>query len=82
MSLEFDQSAVAVIHRNVQALVRLIDQLLDLTHIAKVTLRLETERVDAHEVMRFVLKNLEESAGIESSQHRPAMGSPAWPYPS
>jgi PAS domain S-box-containing protein len=59
VSMEIARSALAVIRRNVRSLVGLIDELLDLTHIAKGTLRLELERVDVHEVMRFVVKNLE-----------------------
>ena len=55
----FDRSAVAMIRRNVQAMVRLISELLDLTHMAKGTLRLKLERIDAHEVIRLALKNLE-----------------------
>lgn len=68
VSMDVGRSALAVIRRNVRSLVRLVDELLDLTHIAKGTLRLELERVDAHEVMRFVVKNLEnqqESKAVE-----------------
>jgi nitrogen-specific signal transduction histidine kinase len=39
--------------------VGLIDDLLDLTHIAKGTVRLELERVDLHEVIRLAVTNLE-----------------------
>src|SRR5207245_7460650 len=56
---QFDRSAVAMIRRNLQAMVRLINELLDLTHIAKGALRLKLERIDAHEVIRLALKNLE-----------------------
>ena len=56
---QFDRSAVAMIRRNVQAMVRLISELLDLTHMAKGALRLKLERIDAHEVIRLALKNLE-----------------------
>jgi PAS domain S-box-containing protein len=55
----FDRSAVSMIRRNVQAMVRLISELLDLTHMAKGALRLKLERIDAHEVIRLALKNLE-----------------------
>ncbi len=58
-SMEANRSALALIRRNVWSLVRLVDELLDLTHIAKGTLRLELARVDTHEVMRLVVKNLE-----------------------
>jgi len=56
---QFDRSAVAIIRRNLQAMVRLISELLDLTHMAKGTLRLKLERLDAHEVIRLALSNLE-----------------------
>ena len=56
---QFDRSAVAMIRRNLQAMVQLINEVLDLTHIAKGTLRLKLERVDAHQVIRLALKNLE-----------------------
>jgi len=56
---QFHRSAVAIIRRNLQAMVRLISELLDLTHMAKGTLRrLQLERLDAHEVIRLALKNL------------------------
>jgi len=56
---QFDRSAVAIIRRNVRAMVRLISELLDLTHMAKGALRLKLERIDAHEVIHLALKNLE-----------------------
>ena len=56
---QFDRSAVAIIRRNLQAMVRLISELLDLTHLAKGALRLKLERIDAHQVIRLALKNLE-----------------------
>ena len=56
---QFDRSAVAIIRRNLQAMVRLISELLDLTHMAKGALRLKLERIDAHEVIRLALRNLE-----------------------
>jgi len=55
----FDKSALAFIRRNIKSLVRLVDELLDFTHVANEALRLELGKVDAHEVIRFVLKNLE-----------------------
>jgi len=56
---QFDRSAVAMIRRNLEAMVRLISELLDLTHMAKGALRLKLERIDAHQVIRLALKNLE-----------------------
>ena len=56
---QFDKSALAFIRRNIQTLVHLVDELLDFTHIANDALGLELEKVDAHEVIRFALKNLE-----------------------
>ena len=56
---QFDRSAVGVIRRNVQVLLRLVNELLDLTQSAKGTLRLELQRIDAHEVIRLALENLE-----------------------
>jgi PAS domain S-box-containing protein len=56
---QFDRSAVAIIRRNLQAMVRLISELLDLTHLAKGALRLKLERIDARQVIRLALKNLE-----------------------
>jgi len=64
---QFDKSALAFIRRNVQSLVHLVTELLDFTHIANDALGLELVKVDAHEVIRFALKNLEsqpERAGI------------------
>ena len=64
----FSKDAVALIRRNVQALSRLIDDLLDLSHLAKGIVELNLESVDAHEVIGFVIKNLESrrlTAGIE-----------------
>jgi PAS domain S-box-containing protein len=55
----FDKSALAFIRRNVQSLVRLVTELLDFTHIANEAFGLELVKVDAHEVIRFALKNLE-----------------------
>src|SRR6267378_4071871 len=56
---QFDRSAVGIIRRNLQAMVRLISELVDLTHMAKGALRLKLERIDAHQVIRLALKNLE-----------------------
>ena len=56
---QFDRSAVAMIRRNLQAMVQLISELLDLTHMAKGALRLKLERIDAHQIIRLALKNLE-----------------------
>jgi PAS domain S-box-containing protein len=55
----FDKSALAFIRRNVQSLVRLVNELLNFTHVANQALALELLKVDAHEVIRFALKNLE-----------------------
>lgn len=63
----FDRSALAFIRRNVQSLVHLVTELLDFTHVANGALGLMLENVDAHEVIRFTLKNLEnqqKGAGI------------------
>jgi signal transduction histidine kinase len=61
----FDKSALAFIRRNVQGVVRLVTELLEFTHIADEALGLEFVKVDAHEVIRFALENLE-------SQHKGA----------
>ncbi len=55
----FDKSAVAFIRRNVQSLVRLVNELLEFTHVANEALGLKLVKVDAHEVIRFALKNIE-----------------------
>ena len=63
----FDKSALVFIRRNIQTLVRLVTELLDFTHVANGALALKLEKVDAHEVIRFVLRNLEsqqKGAGI------------------
>jgi signal transduction histidine kinase len=63
----FDKSALAFMRRNVHSLVRLVNGLLDFTHIANEALALELVKVDAHEVIRFALRNLEsqqKGAGI------------------
>src|SRR5437588_2222951 len=56
---EFDRSMVAVIRGRVRALLRLIDELLDLAYITKGTLRLELKTIDAHDVIQLALKHLE-----------------------
>jgi PAS domain S-box-containing protein len=64
---QFDKSALAFIRRNVQNLVRLVTELVDSTHIADEPFGLELVQVDAHEVIRFALKNLhnqQKGAGI------------------
>ena len=61
----FDKPALAFIRRNVQSLARLVSELFDFTHIANQPLGLELVKLDAHEVIRFALKNLE-------SQHKGA----------
>jgi PAS domain S-box-containing protein len=61
----FDKSALAFIRRNVKSLMRLVIELLDFTHIANGTLGLKLVKVNAHEVIRFAVKNLE-------SQHKGA----------
>jgi PAS domain S-box-containing protein len=63
----FDRSALAFIRRNVQSLVHLVTELLDFTHVANGALGLMLENVEAHEVIRFALRNLEnqqKGAGI------------------
>jgi signal transduction histidine kinase len=65
-----DQSPLALIRRNVRALTRMINELLDLTYLAKGTLRLKCETLDAHEVIQCAVKNLEsqqESNGVAIS---------------
>jgi len=64
----FDKSALAFIRRNVQSLVRLVNELLDFTHVANEALGLKLLKVDAHEVIRLALKNL------ESQQNRTRIG--------
>lgn len=69
-SRDVDQSAVAVIRRNVRALTRMINELLDLTYLAKGTLQLKCEPIDAHEVIQLAANNLEsqqESNGVRVS---------------
>lgn len=60
VSPRFDESAIALIRRNVANLGRLINELLDLSHFAKGSLPLNLQTVDGHEVIRLALKNLEQ----------------------
>jgi PAS domain S-box-containing protein len=63
----FDKSALAFIRRNIQSLAHLVAELLDFTDAANGPLALQLAKVDAHEVIRFALKNLEsqqKGAGI------------------
>jgi PAS domain S-box-containing protein len=55
----FDRSAVALVRRNLQAVVQLINEVIDLTHMAKGPLQLKLDTIDAHEVIRLVIKNIE-----------------------
>ena len=67
-----DPSPVELIRRNVRALMRMINELLDLTHLAKGTLQLKFEMIDAHEVIELAVKNLEsqqKSNGIDVKLH-------------
>ena len=64
----FDKSSLAFIRRNVQSLVRLVNELLDFTHVANEALGLKLLKVDAHQVIRLALKNL------ESQQDRTRIG--------
>src|SRR5678816_2903287 len=65
---QFDKSALAFIGRNVQSLVHLVTELLDFTQLANEALGLELVKVDAHEMIRFALTNL------ESQQKRTGIG--------
>ena len=64
----FDKSALAFIRRNVQSLVRLVNELLDFTHVGNEALRLKLVQVDAHEVIRLALRD------FESQQDRTRIG--------
>jgi signal transduction histidine kinase len=59
---------LAFIRRNVQSLVRLVNELLDFTHVANEAFSLKLVKVDAHKVIRLALKNL------ESQQNRTRIG--------
>jgi PAS domain S-box-containing protein len=64
----FDKSALAFIRRNVQSLVRMVNELLDFTNVGNEALGLKLVKVDAHAVIRLALKNL------ESQQDRTRIG--------
>jgi len=57
-SSELDSSGVALIRRNVQILVSLINELLDLTHISRGDLPLELTTIDAHHAIGDALRDL------------------------
>ncbi len=64
----FTKSAVALIRRNVETLARLIRELLDLTHLANGTVKLNLETVAVNDFIGSVVTNLEgpqKTAGIE-----------------
>ena len=67
---ELNRSAITLIRRNAQNLVRLINDLLDLNHIAKGSMELSLETVDAHEVIDFALKNLESQRKLKGLRVR------------
>lgn len=56
--MELDNSGVALIRRNVQILVSLINELLDLTHISRGDLPLELTTIDAHHAIGDALRDL------------------------
>jgi PAS domain S-box-containing protein len=55
---ELDNSGVALIRRNVQILVSLINELLDLTHISRGDLHLELTTIDAHHAIGDALRDV------------------------
>lgn len=55
---ELDNSGAALIRRNVQILVSLINELLDLTHISRGDLHLELTTLDAHHAIGDALRDL------------------------
>jgi PAS domain S-box-containing protein len=55
---QFDKPALAFIRRNTETLVHLVNELFGFTNIANEALGLELERVDAHDVIGFAIKNL------------------------
>lgn len=61
-----EHSAIIVIRRNVANLVRLIDDLLDLSQFAKTSIALNLAQVDAHDVILLALNNLEHE---QTSRH-------------
>ena len=50
--------AIAMVHRNIQLEARLIDDLLDLTRIARGKITLRREAVDAHDSVEHALRDL------------------------
>jgi PAS domain S-box-containing protein len=56
--VKMDNSGVALIRRNVQILVSLINELLDLTHISRGDLPLELTTIDAHHAIGDALRDL------------------------
>lgn len=57
--LEFDESGLELIRRNVQILGRLINELLDLTQLSRGDLHLELQTVDAHGAIGDAIRNVE-----------------------
>ena len=55
---ELDNSGLALIRRNVQILVSLINELLDLTHISRGDLHLELATIDAHHAIGDALRDV------------------------
>jgi PAS domain S-box-containing protein len=55
---QLDYSGVALIRRNVQIVVNLINELLDLTHISRGDLHLELTTIDAHHAIGDALRDL------------------------
>jgi PAS domain S-box-containing protein len=55
---ELDNSGLALIRRNVQIVVSLINELLDLTHISRGDLHLELTTIDAHHAIGDALRDL------------------------
>ena len=55
---ELDDSGLALIRRNIQVLVSLINELLDLTHISRGNLHLELTTIDAHQAIGDVLRDV------------------------
>ena len=63
---ELDNSGLALIRRNVQILVSLINELLDLTHISRGDLHLELATIDAHHAIGDALRDV--SAQLKAKQ--------------
>ncbi len=57
-SAELNDSALALIRRNVQIVISLINELLDLTHISRGDLHLELSTLDAHHAIGDALRDL------------------------